>query len=361
MLPRPPSPIPSTPQPQKSSSTPPVAAALGRRAERLSVAVLSFLAIAVAGCPGMMPAPPIEPLTPPESGQGFQLKTQPISVDAGQENQDCYFFRVPASTDVFVHRVVLRQRTGSHHLNVFRVGTLKGLRGEDGEVVKGGNDQKNPCWVSSNWSDWPLVINSQSSDPGHETVDYTLPTGVAHKFAAGELLMVQSHYVNATTQVTPDTGEAWLNFEYMPATDVKSELGTFFATNQNLRICPGETKFFEKVCRFGHPATVVAANGHFHSRGTRFSMYAWDETNGKGAQFYDNTSWNDPVMARDLSVPIGDKGGVLYRCEFTAPPNVCGNPADGCCFSFGPTVEISEHCNAFIYFYPRLSGDNFCF
>lgn len=325
------------------------------------LAVVVGLVVVGTGCPGMMPTPPVDPLAPPASGQGFQLKTAPITVQAGLENQDCYFFRVPAAEDVFVHRIVLRQRSGSHHLNVFRVGTQKDLRGEDGDVVKGGNDPKNPCWVSSNWSDWPLVINSQSSDPGHETVDYTLPTGVAQKFLPGELLMVQSHYVNATTQVTPDSGEAWINFEYTPKAQVSSELGTFFATNQNLRICPGETKFFEKVCRFAHPATVVAANGHFHSRGTRFSMFAWDETNGKGSQFYDNTSWSDPIMARDLSVSIPDKGGVLYRCEFTAPAGSCGNPSDGCCFTFGPTVEISEHCNAFIYYYPRLSGDSFCF
>lgn len=349
-----PSPFTHDPAVRRSAS---VQAAPPLRATVLLVAVLC-----AAGCPGPTPTPdPVEPLPVPAAGQGFQLKTAPVTVGAGQENQDCYFFRVPANDDVFVHRVVLRQRTGSHHLNVFRVNTIKNLMGDDGQVVKGGNDQKNPCWVSSNWSDWSLVINSQASEPGHETVDYVLPDGVGQRFAPGELLMVQSHYVNATTQVTPDTGEAWINFEYMPKAQVVSELGTFFATNQNLRICPGETKFFEKVCRFGHAATVVAANGHFHSRGTRFSMFAWDEATGKGNMFYDNTSWDDPVMSRGLNVPVGDKGGVLYRCEFTAPPDACGNASDGCCFTFGPTVETSEHCNAFIYYYPRLAGDLICF
>ena len=239
--------------------------------------------------------------------------------------------------------------------------TIANLNGEDGTVVRGGNDLKNPCWVSSNWADWPLVINSQASEPGKETVEYTLPTGVAHKFAAGELLMVQSHYVNATTQVTPDVGEAWLNFEYLPADKVTAELGTLFATNQNIRVCPGETKFYEKTCRLPQPVTIVAANGHFHSRGTRFSMFSWGETTGKGQMFYDNTSWADPVMDTGLNVPVPAAGGVLYRCEFQAPSDACGNPDNGCCYTFGPKVEISEHCNAFVYYYPKVTTDITCF
>src|SRR5262249_27834940 len=132
----------------------------------------------------------LEPLVAPDSGLGFQLKTIPLSIPAGTENQDCYFFRVPAQTDVFVNQIVLRPSTGSHHMNIFRVKTIVNLSGDDGTVVHGGNDQTNPCWVSSNWSDWPLVVNTQSSDPGKFTTDFAMPDGVAYKFAAGELLMM---------------------------------------------------------------------------------------------------------------------------------------------------------------------------
>ena len=38
-----------------------------------------------------------------------------------------------------------------------------------------------------------------------------------------------------------------------------------------------------------------------------------------------------------------------------------GNPADGCCFTFGPKVEVNEHCNAFVYYYPKLNTDLPCF
>jgi hypothetical protein len=307
----------------------------------------------------------VEPLPAPEIGKGFQIKTQATAIPAGKENQDCYFFRVPAAAaeggDVWVKRILMRQRPGTHHMNIFRVKTVVNLKGEDGEVVRGTDDAKNPCWVSSNWADWPLVVNTQTSNPGKSDTAFDLPEGVAHRFAPGELLMLQSHYVNASTQMTPDVGEVWVNFETLPKAEVRAELGTLFATNQNLNICPGQQRSYEKVCRTPRPVTVVGANGHFHSRGTRFAMYTWDETNGKGQQFYESTTWDDPPMATGLSVALPQNAGIVYRCEFNAPADSCGDPNKGCCFTFGGQVETSEHCNAFVYYYPRIDTDLPCF
>jgi hypothetical protein len=327
---------------------------------RIHIAALPLAVALLASC-STPPGETLEPLDAPDSSAGFQLKTIPLSIPAGTENQDCYFFRVPSQSDVYVGRIVMRQSAGTHHMNIFRVKTIAGLSGDDGTVVRGGNDLKNPCWVSSNWSDWPLVVNTQSSDPGKYTTDFTLPTGVAHHFVPGELLMLQSHYVNATTQQTPELAEVWVNFEYTPAAQVQAEVGTLFATNQNIRICPGQQKSFQKVCRVPSPVTVIGANGHFHSRGTRFLMNAWDDINGAGAQFYESDTWNDPPMAVGLNVPLPQNGGVQYECDYQAAPDACGNPSDSCCFTFGPQVEINEHCNAFVYYYPKLTTDITCF
>lgn len=315
----------------------------------------ALLLVAVAAC-----HPQVSPLPPPPAGQGFQLRTQARSVAPGVEMQDCYFFRVPADSDTFIKRIVLAQRIGSHHLNVFRVRTLVDLRGEDGAVVRG-DDPTSPCWKSANWADWPLVANTQLSAADHPPVELSLPEGVAHRFAPRELLMVQTHFVNASTQQTPDVAEAWINFELLPKEQFKAELGTLFATNQNIQICPGESKFFEKVCRLPRAVTVFGANGHFHSRGRRFQMNVWSELSGKGALFYDSSSWDEPLMATGLAVPVPAQSGVSYRCEFQARSTDCGDPAKGCCFTFGPKVETNEHCNAFVYYYPKVDTDVPCF
>src|SRR5207244_1545645 len=161
----------------------------------------------------------------------------------GQEVQRCYFFTVPGTgTDpLWVSRTIATQNPGSHHLNVFRVKTVVALDGQNGQIVDGGE-----CWKSGNWADWPLVINSQESTEGKNTVDWTLPDGVASKFMPGEKLMLQTHYVNASTQKTPGHGKGIINFYKYQGTATPMELGTVFATNQNIRICPGDTnKSFE--------------------------------------------------------------------------------------------------------------------
>jgi hypothetical protein len=269
--------------------------------------------------------------------------------------QNCYFVAVPgaAGSDVWVNRFEIAGNVGTHHMNLFRVKTVVNLGGKPGDVVQGGE-----CWTSSNWADWPLVVNSQD---GGADVDWQLPDGVGARFSGGELLMLQIHFVNASTQQTPGVARAAANLWTMKAAP-PNELGTIFATNQNIRICPGETKSFETHCTtsFAQDVTVVAANGHFHSRGTKFTIAPADPSGTLGTPFYTSTSWNDPPMAHDFSVPITAGSSVGWTCDFTASPTACGNPMDSCCFTFGGHVETQEHCNAFVYYYPRIQDYN-CF
>jgi hypothetical protein len=311
--------------------------------------LLLLLSLALAGCGHDVT------LDPPPSGQGFQLTSGTFEVPKTTETQRCYFVSVPGSADqeVWVTRYQLAQNQGTHHVNIFRVNTVHNLSGKPGDVVVDGE-----CWKSSNWSDWPLVVNSQDDQ---QSVDWSLPSGVGARFHGGELLMLQVHYVNATTQQTPRQGKVLVNF--WTAKDAPpNELGTLFATNQNIKVCPGETnRSFESRCTFASQgATVVAANGHFHSRGRDFTIAPVDATGNVGATFYESTNWAEPPMARGLAVALPAGGGIDYRCTYDADPSACGDPANNCCFTFGPHVETNEHCNAFVYYYPK-QADVTCF
>ncbi len=316
-------------------------------------------------------------LAPPPAGQGFQFKTMSSQVPAGTEVQDCYFFQVPgAPTDeVYVNRVTIAQNAGTHHLNVFRVKTIKGLDPAQGFVH--GENGMGECFKSPNWADWPLVSNSQS---GGTEVDWKLPEGVANKFKGGDWLMVQSHFVNGRTQATPVGAHAEVNFWTVEKSKVTAELGTLFATNQSLRVCKSSpTPSFDKTCHAKGDVKIVAANGHFHSRGKQFSMYSWDGTSTakppETARFYTSDAWDDPPMSRDLTVSVPNGGGIWYTCDFQwqEPPIGCdalnaidkakGTPDDqlDCCYRFGGLVDANEHCNAFVYYYPKTADtDVFC-
>jgi len=349
-------------------------------------ASLLFLVPLLAACSGD-PSPTSPPdeaqLDPPPPGEGFQIQTSTFEVPAGMEKQDCYFFRVSelaaangldASSPVYVNRVQIVQREGSHHMNVFRVRSKTGLDPANGLVQEGTNGQ-GECFNSANWSDWPLVANSQQDGQ----LDWTFPEGVANEFMPDEWLMLQTHYVNAATQDTPTgEGEVRVNFWTMPKSEVKAQMGTLFATKQSIRVCASNpTPSFDGTCQFKSPEPVhiIGANGHFHSRGKQFDMFTWDGTSIEAPpmsdRFYSSQAWDEPPMLispeLDRTVPAG--GGVFYTCSYQwhMPVQSLGceglNAADpqqegDCCYTFGPIVEQNEHCNIFVYYYPKVDDIN---
>ncbi|MGN6109108.1 MAG: hypothetical protein ACTHU0_28640 [Kofleriaceae bacterium] len=342
-----------------------------------------LIALAACGDPEYQPWI-LEELTP---AQGFHVRTPEFEVPSGTEIQDCYFFRVPdlaGGADLMIDRVALALNTGSHHMNVFRVKTIVGLDPAAGEPVElggvhgtvvRGSDPASPCWKSPNWADWPLVSNSQQSAADQQIIDWALPANVATRLSPGEQLMLQVHYVNATDQVTPFVGRAGVNF-YRSTDGDTIELGTLFATQQSIRVCRSNPRpSYSGVCALpagSHIAT--AANGHFHGRGKRFRIWGWDGTStttpGDDALFYESKQWDEPDMKVDLDYALPSNGGVWWTCDYqwVEPAGGCAavdardpEQAGDCCYTFGPTVETSEHCNVFLYYYPKVTGDVTCF
>jgi hypothetical protein len=374
---------------------------------RLCAAGVVLLALAPAfgaGCSEHMPAGPAgasdggpdaapDPgsLAPPPAGQGIQMKTDAFAVPASTELQSCYFFKVsdlasaagldPAQP-IDVHRVEVVQKPGSHHMNLFRVRTIVGLDPANG--VQRGINGMGECFKSSNWADWPLVTNYQ----GAGSDDWSYPDGVANQLDPTETLMLQTHYVNGTTQGTPDgLGQVAINLWTIPASQVTAQIGTLFATNQSISICQSNpSPSYSASCLFNspNPVTIIGANGHFHSRGTEFDIYSWDGTSTAtpdvSARFYRSLTWSDPPMLHSpaLQLMVPANGGIRYTCDFQwqQPSDALGgcstlnafeaahhstlpNQSD-CCYTFGPQVDLNEHCNAFVYYYPKQDNVN-CF
>jgi len=330
-------------------------------------------------------------LDPPPAGAGLQIQTEDIEVPAGVEQQDCYFFKVSellqgAGMDpnepLNLHRIEIAQRDGSHHMNIFRVKTIVNLGPEGGPIQKNQNGV-GECFKSPNWADWPLIANSQQDGQ----LDWTFPDGVANVLKPDEWLMLQTHYVNASTQKTPQAvGRVRVNFWHMPKEEVTAEMGTLFATNQSIRVCQSNPQpVHQSGCQIKspEPVRIIGANGHFHSRGVKFDMYAWDGVTftkpEEAARFYQSDAWDDPPMliSPDLDLEIPQNGGVWYTCSYQwhepVPEVGCSGlnsfdkdkyktPEENldCCYTFGPIVETNEHCNAFVYYYPKQDDVN-CF
>jgi len=340
----------------------------------------------VSACPSPSPGTPDagfrDVSLDPTNATGYQFQTPVYTVPEGKEYQDCWFVAMPdlnAGQDYYMDRFRLGALPGTHHVNVFRVKTIVHLDGAPGTMVHGEDPRTDECFKSGNWSDWPLVVNSQQSDAANPYYDWHLPGNVAHRFSPGEKLMVQVHYVNASTQDTPANAHVVLDM-YRSQAAAPVELGTLFATEQSIRICqsnPNPT--YHGTCLFNSGGTnIVAANGHFHSRGVSFSVYQWDGVSTTqpppASMFYSSDHWDHPDMHIYSPVLNDATGGVWWTCEFQwMPPDPAAGGCDAvnardpstvkdCCYTFGPVVETSEHCNLFLYYYPKVAASDItCF
>jgi hypothetical protein len=320
---------------------------------------------------------------------GFSLRVPEFEVPAGHESQNCYFVQVPdlgVGQDIWVDRILSAINPGSHHVSLVRVKSIINLDPANGTptmlgdypatVIEGADDYAhNPCWDSANWADWPLISNSQKATVDNFETDWKLPENVALRLTPGETLMVQTHYVNSTDQPTKYGARVGINFYRRQQTEAPVEMGTLFATQQNIRICASQPKpTFSGTCRFPGPVTITAANGHFHKRGARFAISSWDGSSishpAADAQFYESLSWDDPPMATDLNITEPQNSGIWWDCayewkqpsEFTCDDINAKDPLHqgDCCYTFGGNTDIGEHCNVFLYYYPKVDSDIFC-
>ncbi len=317
-----------------------------------------------AGTPPAVGIDAVEQLSPAE---GWTVNIPPFDVPAGAEITDCYFLAFPdlgEGRSVWVDRIKIGQRPGSHHMNIFRVTSETPLNGEPGDVVRDGE-----CKILPNWADWPLVANSQESDPDSPPFEWRLPDGVAMPFAPGELLMLQTHYVNSSDQPSPAGGEVRVNF-YLADEVAPMELGTLMGREDSIRICQSDPQVsFSGQCVIPSDTTlyIAAANGHFHSRGDRVAIATWDgdimSPPAPEAQFYESLRWDDAPMTTGLDVAIRPGGGIWWTCEYTWSPPSTGcdevnrrdpEMAGDCCYTFGNTAEAAEHCNVFVYYWPKV-------
>ena len=329
---------------------------------------LVVVAIVLSSCIEDEPTADLAGVEELTQAQGVTFKIQPFEVPPGEEVQDCYFVAFPDlngdGSDVWIDRFKIGQRTGSHHMNVFRVKTIVNLPADPGSVVRGGE-----CRISTNWADWPLVVNSQESSAEGAIVDWQLPAGVAQRFTPGEVLMIQTHYVNADLQPTPDGGEVRVNF-YKSTLPEPIEMGTLFATQQSISICRSQPNpVYDGTCAFpaGRDVHLAAMNGHFHGRGDTFKIYVWDgvstDTPSADAQCYESDTWDDPPMAIGMDEVVPSGGGIWWSCayQWQEPPLGCDyldsvdpEQRGDCCYTFGNNASNAEHCNVFVYYWPKV-------
>lgn len=294
-----------------------------------TVALLSgcFLfpgSVQTTGTPEAFPAPP--------AGKGVQLHVGPFDVPAGSEIQRNYYLKLPVDKNVEISKIEFHYSKGSHHCNVFKSDT-EDVADHFEDTFNAVSYESYDMWAASQTEDGAIVFPQ----------GYTLP------LKAQQQLLIQTHYVNGTTQAG-EKGDVRLNIWFADPAETKGHVGMLFAINKTLAIPPHTDNYVATKSvtfgadRFPNGTKLFAMTGHFHSRGKRFEAYRYDG-NVKGEKIYESANWSEPPFKTyDTPVELAAGDKILYECTFA-------NNTDQT-ITFGPRVETQEHANAFMYFYP---------
>ncbi|MBI3194854.1 MAG: hypothetical protein HYZ34_10375 [Ignavibacteriae bacterium] len=267
-------------------------------------------------------------LEPPPVGKGVQVGIPPFLVTQGQEIQRDYYVTLPSDQDIFINKIEFRFNEGSHHCNVFKSDSITKTHGTFDD-----------SFISLNYNIWDMFCASQ-----RESLTWQMPEGVAIKLKAHQQICIQSHYVNASTQSTPNSrGKVLINFWTIPESTVISRAGLLFASNTRIIIPPHDSlevrKFVKEIPWDIH---ILTLTGHFHSRGRNF----WAKRFQTDEEIYRNTAWDEPPIKI-----FPDPGYFLYRNERIVYYSDYFNPTNDT-VKMGPHVELEEHSNLFLTFYP---------
>jgi hypothetical protein len=265
---------------------------------------------ALAGCGpegSPDPATPVEELlAPPPAGQGVQFSMK-TSIAPGVEGEWCQFIKAPAEA-LFVNRDEVRYTKGSHHFLLYETTyTEIPEKKLDGTVVDTSGVFDCSDGATNGWSITKLVGGSQNADG---TSMLSFPEGVAMPVKANAILLMNAHYVNASSETLEP--EVRINLHTIPESEVKQEGDILFMFNAFIHVPKMGSSRARMRCQVHKDITLQNVQSHMHARGM-----GYEALEVGGTAFYTNTQWAN-VPVKDLGAGLSLKAGTWldYACDY---------------------------------------------
>jgi hypothetical protein len=288
------------------------------------------IAMTIAACSS---APALDPSAPVV----FALRT---TVPAGAEVYRCEFFRMPTtptpSDEIFVTGGQHDLTMGTHHYLVYRT-----------KLTDIGSDQQGvrDCFEHGGVMQYSSSYVTGGQTP-HESADF--PAGAALPFKSGEVLLVQAHFVNASS--VDLAASVTVVLRTSPASAVEQRAGVLRFYDPFLYVPPHGQASATMRCPIPHDITLLSAGPHMHKHGVSYS--AWLDPPGEAPStepLYTTHDWEHPsYMLGYIHVKAGSH--VRYRCDYT---NGESDPVVQ-----GLSAERDEMCMFGGFYFPAMDVDD---
>jgi hypothetical protein len=269
-----------------------------------------------------------------EAGDGGITFTMGAHVQAGADTYGCRYVSLPAQA-LHLFGASHTYTSGNHHLLVFRT---------DLDVVPGGGAERD-CFTPTD--DVMLHARAQLYAAQSKTGSLALPVGVALPLKASEVLLLQSHYLNA--------GSADVDASIMLHLDARADApgqraGTFFFAAPFIDVPAAQTAKAQLRCAFPSAVTLLSASAYAHSRAIDYAAFVDPASGPLGtAPFYRAPGFANPLP---LQTSLATDAGAHVRmvCSYD---NVRG----GTELLAGPRNAADEECILSGIYYPALGDD----
>ncbi len=264
----------------------------------------------------------------------YTVEFPSLTVMPGVEKTQCVVLSLHNADKVHIGQIHNVLSDASHHMIIYRVNdtTEQPTPFDCAPFV----DTLDPTKGA------PLMI-TQKKD---ELLD--LPAGVAYTLEANQMIRIEMHYINATSQplqlsgsstmITSHTFHDEANFLFIGDPDIKIQPQSQFTL--------GPIFFKLDQDTFGG-ANFFAFTGHEHKYGTNVTIQtAADASDTSGPMVYDvpNWTWSEPATVfHNPPVQIPDNGGFSFTCDWN-------NTSDQA-VKFGESAN-NEMCFFWAYYYP---------
>jgi hypothetical protein len=260
-----------------------------------------------------------------------------VMIPAGQELLECQYVAMPSDRGVIaVNSAESHYTPGSHHLLAYRT-DLTALP-TDHVGVWNCNDG---AWFMH---DKGSYYEAQQPDSHRE-----LPPGVAHEFQPGEVVLMQSHYVNTTAANI--NAHVTLTLHTMDIKKVTAEAGTILFSNVNISLAPHSKSRVTMTCTLPqdfHPAELWS---HMHQRAANFVATTNDAsaTTALGGMLYAEPDWSEPqprIYPYEPAITIKSGSTITFSCDFD-------NDTDKT-ITYGDSAQTNEMCIFHGMYWPRM-------
>jgi hypothetical protein len=269
-----------------------------------------------------------------EPGTESHVFTMHAHVALGTDAYHCKYVVLPPGETFFVGASHVYS-TGNHHLLVFRT---------DLTSLPDGGDVERDCFAPD---DVMPHARAELYGAQSKTGTFAMPDGVGLPLHGGDVLLMQAHYLNATSADLDADVSLTIATR---AEGVTTRAGSFYFADPFIDVEPGQMASARVRCLFPGAATILAASAYSHARATDFAAYV-DPRGGPAptAPFYRAPGFANPLP---LSSPVAVNAGDRVRVE-CAYDNARGTTA----LYQGTRNDADEQCILSGLYYPDQGDD----